>query len=466
MQIQYPKIMKKNKLLFITLFVVGFSISCTRYVDTRTTTTSSSSGSGSSSGSSGGSSGTGSGTGSGSTTPAPTPTTGSGTGTGTGGGTTNPAPTPITPPTTGSGGTTSSAITLTNVGIAYTSTSPCAPSNEVFTFASTAKGAPKGTVYTWYFGDNNTVSGTDSTAKNTYAYSNNYNVTLDIFYNNTKLGTKTISIKSVGQDVTPNTSFYSTPQGGTAFYFNSSSNVNHGSIVGQLWNFGDGATSALVQTTHVFPAVAFDKGYNVTLQTTSTAGCTSSVTQVVTVPATYTVAGSITSTSTSPCAPSHEVFTFSANNITGVPSGATYTWDYVDGTGATGATVNHTYTYGNPFNVILVITYNGVQLYKTAATITAFGQDVTPTAAFTVYSKSSVGNYYGFNSSSTINHGSISSFTWDFGDGSAKVIGGTQYIEHTYTQQTTDKNYTISLSVVGSSGCTSSVTNSVVVPHK
>ena len=347
----------------------------------------------------------------------------------------------------------------------YTSTSPCAPSNEVFTFASTAKGAPKGTVYTWYFGDNNTATGTDSTASNTYNYANNYTVLLNITYNNVKIGSATISIKAYGQDVTPNTSFYSTPQGGTAFYFNSSSNVNHGSIVSQLWNFGDGATSTLVQTTHVFPNVPYDKNYTVSLQTTSTAGCANTASQVVTVPATYVVAGSITSTSTSPCAPSHEVFTFTTTNITGVPSGAIYTWDFGDGTGGTGATVSHTYTYGNPFNVILVITYNGVQLYKTAATITAYGQDVTPTAAFTVYSKNSAGTYYGFNSSSTINHGSISSFTWNFGDGSAQVTGGTQYIEHTYTQQATDKTYIVSLSVSGSSGCNSSVTNTVTVPH-
>ena len=462
--------MKTKSLFFILLILLGFGISCTKYIDYSTTSTTTS-GSGSSS-SGGSSSGSGSGSGSGTTAPAPTPGSGGGngsSGSGTGSGTGNPAPTPIAPPTSGGGsGSNGTSITLTNVGINYSSSSPCAPSNEVFTFTSTAKGVPKGTVYTWYFGDNNTATGTaDSIVTNTYQYANNYTVKLVMVYNNITLATPSVNITSVGQDVTPITSFYSTPQGGTTFYFNSSSRVNHGSIVSQIWNFGDGsATSTLVQTTHVFPAVPHDQNYTVNLQATSSSGCTASFSAIVTVPATYVIAGSILASSTSPCAPGNEIFTFSSAAITGVPSTATYNWDYGDGTTGTGAVTTHTYTYGNPFNVMLTIFNNGVQLYKTSIAIKAFGQDVTPTAAFTVYSKNSLGTYYGFNSSSTINHGSISSFTWDFGDGSPKVIGGTQYVEHTYTQLSTDQPYTITLTVLGNSGCISSVQNSILVPHK
>lgn len=428
-------------------------VSCTRYVanNSSTTTSGSGSGTGSGSGSSGGS-GSGGGTGS-----------GSGTGTGTSD-TSKPAPSPYPRPggndTTKPGSGTSG--TITNLTIAASSTSPCSPSTEVFTFSYTATGVPANANYEWYFGDGN--SATTANPTNTYANSGSYSVILKIVSNGTIAATATKTITAYGQNASPKVSF--TAQQGSsanAFTFNNTSSSGSGSIISYLWEFGDGSPAVTGNlTSHTFPTLAIDQTYTVRLTVTGSSGCKISTTQNIIIPAVYTVTGGFSYTKTSPCAPSHEVFTF-VSTATGIPSGAVTTWNFGDGNTATGSTANNTYTYQSVFTVVMKVTYNNQTLYTTQQNINAIGQDVTPAVSFYTQSTSTNGASYSYNSTCTIAHGSISSYSWNYGDGNSDTG---PFTTHTYIQLATAKTYTVTLTAMGSSGCAASASQTVTVPPR
>jgi PKD repeat protein len=420
-----------------------YQISCTQQVFYSTNTSSSgTSGSGSGSGSStSGNSGNSTGT------------TGTSTGTG------PTAPTPLTPVTTP--GTVTPTIGA--AGFTAVSTSPCSPSHEVFTFRNATIGIPSGATYQWYFGDgNSSVGASDSITTYTYAAGGNYTVLMKAIYNGQQLVSVTKSVTAYGQNVTPVAAFTTQLVSGNNYNFNSTSTVASGTITNYTWNFGDNtnASSANTFVQHTFAQVPSDQIYKVTLTATSNATCSSSIVNSVTVPAVYTISGGFLATSTNPCAPSNEVFTFT-QNITGAPANATYNWDFGDGTGSTGSSVTKTFANPNSNTVTLSVSNSTSVIYKISQTVVSFGQNVTPSASFYFNSTNSAGTAYNFNSTSTIPHGSISSYSWNFGDGGTAT---TAFTSHTYTAGATSKTYTINLTVTGNAGCTSSASNSVTIP--
>lgn len=375
-----------------------------------------------------------------------------------GGGTTTPTP----GGSSGSGGTSSGSIG--NITIAYTTTPPCAPSNEIFTFNVIAPGAPSGSTYEWFFGDGNSGSGLSTT--NTYNTAGSYTVLVKVKNNNQILGQSTMAVTAIGQGVTPVASFYAQQTNATTtgnyYTFNSTSSLAKGSITSYVWDYGDGTSGTGSFSTHTYIQTSVAQSFTVKLTITSSAGCVSSSTQVVTVPAGYNISGGFTYTSTSPCKPSSEVFTFTGPTA-GVPAGAVYTWDFGDGIGGTGNPINKSYTFPNSYNVTLTITLNNAQLYKVLQPITSFGQDVTPTAAISVQQSNASGSAWAFNSTSTVSKGTITSYAWDYGDG---TTGVNAFNIKTYTQTTTAKTYTVKLTVTSNANCPASATTTVIVPAK
>jgi PKD repeat protein len=375
-----------------------------------------------------------------------------------GGGTTTPPP----GGTSGSGGTSSGSIG--NITIAYTTTAPCAPSNEIFTFNVIAPGAPQGSTYEWFFGDGNSGSGLSTT--NTYNTAGSYTVLVKVKNNNQILGQSTMAVTAVGQGVTPVASFYAQQTNATTtgnyYTFNSTSSLAKGAITSYVWDYGDGSNGTGSFSTHTYVQTSAAQTFTVKLTITSSAGCISSSSQVVTVPAGYSISGGFTYTSTSPCKPSSEVFTFTGPS-NGVPAGAIYTWDFGDGIGGTGNPINKSYTFPNSYNVTLTITLNNSQLYKVLQPVTSYGQDVTPTASISVQQSNAAGSAWAFNSTSTVSHGTITSYAWDYGDG---TTGANAFNIHTYTQTTTAKTYTVKLTATSNANCSASATTTVVVPAK
>ncbi len=449
----------KTNLLIVIIVALALS-ACSRYIDnTNSTATGSGTGIGSGTG------------GSNPSNPAPTPGQTPGTGI-----TPTPPPTnptiPINPtnptnPTvpggsTGGGGTSSGSIGA--ITIAYTSSAPCAPSNEVFTFTCNAVGAPAGSTYAWFFGDGNSATGNPIT--NTFNSSGSYTILVKVLNNGQILGTCSLAISAVGQGVTPTAQFYSQqPNPTTApnyYTFNSTSSLLKGTINAYGWDYGDGTNGTGSFSTHTYVQTTSNQTYTVKLTIVSDAGCTATKTQTVTVAAGYTISGGFTATSTNPCAPSKEVFTFTGPTA-GVPAGAIYSWDFGDGGTATGNPVTKTYTFPNSYNVNLTITLNNAQLYKVLQSITSFGQDVTPVASISVQQSNAAGTAWAFNSTSSIPHGTITSFIWDYGDG---TTGANAFNIKTYTQLSVAKTYTVKLTAISNANCSNTATTTVTVPAK
>ncbi len=449
--------MKTN--LLVALCIVLAVIACSRVIDYTTTT----------------GNGTGTGTGSGGSNPAnPAPTPGQTPGTGTP--TTPPPPTnPTIPPTptnpttpgtpgggTGSGGTYSGSIGA--ISITYVSTAPCAPSNEIFTFTCSASGAPANSTFTWFFGDGNTNTGNPT--NNTYNSAGSYTVLVKITNNGQILGQCTLAVTAVGQGVTPVASFYAQQTNATTagnyYSFNSSSSLQKGNITAYTWDYGDGTSGTGSFSTHTYVQTTANQQFNVKLTIVSDAGCTSTKTQTIPVPAAYNISGGFGVSSTSPCAPSKEVFTFTGPT-SGVPAGSVYTWDFGDGSSATGNPITKSYTFPNSYNVNLTITLNNAQLYKILQSVVSFGQDVTPVASISVQQSNPSGSAWALNSTSSVPHGTITSFIWDYGDG---TTGANAFNIKTYNQTTSVQTFVVKLTTISNANCSNTASTTITVPAK
>ncbi len=252
---------------------------------------------------------------------------------------------------------------------------------------------------------------------------------------------------------TPSAAFSSTCIDLACSFDASASLDSDGSIVSYAWTFGDGSTGSGITTSHNYTA---DGAYLVTLTVTDDAGASASVSHSVTV-------SSATSTNQIPAAD----FTFTCTELdcsfdgtnSSDPDGSivSYTWDFGDGAGATGATAAHLYAADGSYTVTLTVTDDAGAMASVSQTVNvaAAVTNQAPAAVFTFTCTDLACNFDGTNSSDP--DGSIVSYAWDFGDG-ATATGDTA--AHTYAAAAT---YSVSLTVTDDLGATGSATQNVTV---
>jgi len=139
-------------------------------------------------------------------------------------------------------------------------------------------------------------------------------------------------------------------------------------------------------------------------------------------------------------------------SFTGTAYGsASYTWDFGDGTTASGATATHTYQNFTLADISHTITLTSTDRCGTARTVqrTVTVRPMLPTASFTVTPQSGTAiplsvtaNAGG--SASTAAGATIVSYQWDFGDNTAPFVTASPVTPHVYTNQ---GFYTITLRV-------------------
>ena len=209
------------------------------------------------------------------------------------------------------------------------------------------------------------------------------------------------------------------------------------------WEFGDGDMSNESRTEHIF-AVAGT--YTSTLTVTDRQGNinTKSVTVTVSDPSGSEFTASFITDPTSLLGIVPFTVAFDATSSTGDIS--SYNWNFGDGSSGGGTQVSHTYTTAGSFSAVLTVTSsNGSTNQKDA--IVNVGQAAVAVIAATPVSL--IGNTpFTVFFDATGSTGDISSYSWDFGDGS---FGDGAQISHTYT---TTGSFSAVLTVTSSNGST------------
>jgi PKD repeat protein len=215
--------------------------------------------------------------------------------------------------------------------------------------------------------------------------------------------------------------------------------TSSGTITGWSWNFGDGNTSTQQNPVHTYTASGT---YTATLTVTDNNGCTSTVTNVVTV----NPQPSANFSSTTVCLGT-------ATQFTDLSSGGatTWSWNFGDGNTSTQQNPSNNYSAAGNYTATLTLSAAGGCTATVSYPVTVYPQ---PTAVFSVTTVC-LGNATQFTDLST---GGASSWSWNFGDGNTSTQ---QNPSHTYSASGT---YTATLNVTSSPGnCTSIVSQVVTV---
>jgi PKD repeat protein len=257
----------------------------------------------------------------------------------------------------GARGSTSSEVVIAPALNAAITFDPAeAPAGRTISFMGDGSTAQTGSIvsYDWNFGEPSSPSNTASgpTATHSYRLPGTYVVRLTITGSSGEVAMATASIFA-GPTLVPSiTSTPSAPFAAQRVEFSGAASIAlTGSITGYGWDFGDGspgATGPLAR--HAFSAPGT---YTVRLTLTGSNGETASATTTLTAQS-----GLTPRATTSPEQPVEGFpVTFSAVGSTDEVGAITsYTWDFRDGTTATGAVVSHTFTSSDAYPVRLTVT--------------------------------------------------------------------------------------------------------------
>lgn len=306
------------------------------------------------------------------------------------------------------------------------------------TVSFTNNSAPGGLTSLWDFGDGNTSGITSPT--HSYAATGIYSVKLKVedIYGCADSLTRTSYVRvdvplanfNVSDSISSCTPF-AVQFTNTSTYFKT-----------VLWDFGPGeGTSSLLNPVHFFN---YPGTYPVKLLITSPGNCYDSIVKTITV---YDTTGSaLNYTPTTGCSP------FSASfNVVNAGPVVSYFWDYGDGNTqiTTTPTSNHIYsTFGNFLPRVIVedpsgclILLEGVDTFYVKGAKANFGYDTL------VFCDRGLINF----SDSTTFNDPITTYNWDFGDGTTSTL---QNPTHLYTSPGL---YTVQLAVQTQLGCSNTL---------
>ncbi len=228
---------------------------------------------------------------------------------------------------------------------------------EVIYFDASESYDPDGYIvsYFWNFGDGTSITSPDALANHVYLDDGVYTVTLTVLDNDgstaTATSSKTVSNRSPVASFTEDKTTVLT--GETISFDASSSEDSDGSVISQLWDFGDETTAFGVKVNHFYED---DGVYTVVLKVIDDDGAIASISAVITVSNRPPVAF-FTENATK--VEKGELIHFDASESYDLDGNiVSYFWDFGDGTNATEVTVDHAYLEDGNYLVTLTVTDN------------------------------------------------------------------------------------------------------------
>lgn len=283
----------------------------------------------------------------------------------------------------------------------------------------------------WYFGDGD--SSTAKTPTHSYSTSGTKKVSLIVVSNHECTNTFIKNVEVYGKPSVRFSSSSGCQIKGVSFV--DSSSISNGTISQYFWNFGDSTSSS--QQNPPIHIYAKPGSYTVTLKVSSTSGCLDSTSQSISV-----YENPVSSfTSSGICIGDSTHFT---NNST--PSVSTYFWDFGDGKTSMQKSPAHLYAATGKYKVSLVNTY--ADCSDTSYSFIEIHPK--PDAGFKM-SKSNLVVHF------TPNDTLLTSFEWDFGDGTKSTSVSP---DHRFSAIGLK---TVSLIVTDSFGCSSTSSDTVTV---
>lgn len=348
---------------------------------------------------------------------------------------------------------TATKTVLNRVPIAsFTESATTKLTGEVIHFNGTTSYDPDGTVvsYFWTFGDGENATGV--TVSHSYVNNGIYTVTLIVTDNDgattTATATKTILNRP---PVAIFTESAETVYTGTVLTFNASNSYDpDGTIVKYIWNFGDGNMTTM-SSSIITHAYSENGDYMVTLTIADDDAGTASSSSTKTVLNRHPIAAF----TFSPSSPhTSQPVTFNATDSYD-PDGfvSTYRWNFGDGniTTITNLIVTHRYADDGTYTVMLTITDNDGATDAISTNVTVLNR--VPVASFTESATTLFpGETISLDASASYDSdGTITSYFWDFGDGTnaTGIVAS-----HSYSSNGT---FTVTLEVTDDDGAAGSI---------
>lgn len=236
----------------------------------------------------------------------------------------------------------------------------------------------------------------------------------------------------------PHAAFTPTCAGGTCRFSDGSSDSD-GTVSGWGWSFGDGSSSSERNPSHAYAAGG---EYTVSLTVTDNIGAQGSASKRVTIAGPTNL--SPTASFTSNCIALDCGFTDGSADSDGDVTG--WRWEFGDGSSSDEQNPSHTYGSDGAYTVTLTVTDDGGSQGSTSRQVTAGTPANVPPAA--TFASSCSGLDCAFTDGSTDSDGSVTGWSWTFGDGATSTERNPS---RTYASAGT---YTVSLTVTDDMGAT------------
>jgi len=245
---------------------------------------------------------------------------------------------------------------------------------------------------------------------------------------------------------TPPVASFTQSCSGLSCTFTDTSTDPDGTIASWSWSFGDGASSTQRNPSHTYAAGG---SYTVNLTVTDNGGASSTASRSVTV---APLNASPTASFTQSCTALTCGFTDGSTDTDGSVVG--WSWTFGDGGTSTARNPSHTYAAGGTYTVALTVTDNLGATGSTSHQVTVTAPNSPPIAAF---SSSCSGLSCTFTDASTDADGTVTTWSWAFGDGGTSTLRNPS---HTYAAGGT---YTVALTVTDNAGAEGSTSRSLTV---